>query len=441
MSQYIKRMSTINEKLMLLPEALLKIGEARHRRMIVNIGKWRQEVNVEFQKDLPDYVIGMASALILPFELPDQLQYEMKIQGRNIHLGPVIGFLAFREKQDMNIEALNQYLNYFTSYDHIKGLLFICAADSINYSNQTIEGFYYQGEGNGEEVVWKFGTFPFPDCLYLHIDVNKTDYDQMVSIFGDSIVSTKLCNKWELWEWLHDDKQLLEHLPFTVLLEDIQNLDELLAEFGSAYIKPVEAGKGQNFFKVVKTGERYRFIDYFTLENNFDSCDEAKEFLNAVLSNGGYLVQQAVPVKRYDQRWLDFIVMMQKNARMDWKCSYIAAQFSEIGSTPSFSSKTAFTLNARDAFRKLFQMDEREVFLKEQEIIELCIYICKNLEKSGGNYAEMGIHIILDETQKLWLITISPLKDHIALINSDKQLYLKVVTAPFDYAKAFSGFK
>jgi hypothetical protein len=428
------------DQLIQLPDALLKAGDARHRRMIVNIGKWKNEVDVEFHKDLPDYSIGVSSALDIPFELPDQLQYELKIHSRNIHIGPVIGFLAFREKQDMNIAALNQYLSYFTSYNDVKGLIFICAVDSINYSNQTIEGYYYQGECDEKEVVWKFGTFPFPDTLCLQINVNKKDYYQMVSVLGKCMVNTHLCNKWELWEWLNTDKHLLEHLPYTELLEDIQNLEEMLDRFGTAFIKPVEAGTGQNFFRVEKTGEEYRFVDNFSDEIIFDNSEEVIKFLNVLLSNEMYIVQQAVSATRFDERSVDFFVMMQKNATMHWKCSYIAARFGEKGSTPSNSNKTAFILNGRDTFRKLFQMDERDVFLKEQEIIELCIIACKNMDNFGGNYAELGIHIIFDEIQNVWLINISHMNNHKDFINSDKQLYLKVVTAPLDYSKSIAGF-
>lgn len=87
-------------------------------------------------------------------------------------------------------------------------------------------------------------------------------------------------------------------------------------------------------------------------------------------------------------------------------------------------------------------MNEREVFLKEQEMMDLCISACKTLDKCGGNYADLAIDMIIDESLKVWLMDIHQLYDHKLPLYSiqDRQMYLKVVTTPFEYAKSLAGF-
>lgn len=440
MNLYIKRIPEKKANLIILPESMLRVGEIIPRRMILHAGMWKYEVEVEFRNDLPENTIGFSSTLKIPYDLPEQLPYEVKIKDRNLYIGPIIAFLAFTETKDITSESLNEYLGNFSSYSDIQGLIYICAANGIDAFNQTSEGYYYDPAANEDEPTFKYGKFPYPNVVFCKIDINRPEYDQMIAAFGQNMFNTYLSDKWELGEWLSPYTFLREHLPYTDLLNNVQDLEDMLCKYEAVYIKPIETGEGKRLLKVSKTSEGYCLVDKLSEKICFSSSVEAGEFLSVLLSNEAYVVQQAVSTKNYEDRIIIFRVIMQKNSSKRWACSYIIACFGEIGSISANYNRSGIVLTGRETLRKVFRMNEREVFLKEQEMIDLCQAACKTLEHSGGNYAELCIEIILDENLKLWIIEINHLLDHKLLLYSDRQLYLKVNAIPLEYAKSFAGF-
>ncbi|QIQ33364.1 hypothetical protein DER53_11780 [Parageobacillus toebii NBRC 107807] len=134
--------------------------------------------------------------------------------------------------------------------------------------------------------------------------------------------------------------------------------------------------------------------------------------------------------------------LCKKNSSKHWNCSGIIARLGNRTEITANFDRSGIFLTGKEALRKVFQMNEREVFLKEQEMIDLCVSACKTFDQCGGNYADLGIDLIIDENLKVWLIEIHPLYDHQLPLYSikDRQMYLKVVTAPFEYAKSLAGF-
>jgi hypothetical protein len=442
MKWYMKWMPEKKDNMIFLPESIIEEREVIPRRMILQVGIWKQEVEVEIHSGIPENTIGLSSTIKLPFQLPEHLPYEIEMKGRKLHLGPVIAFMTFKEERDITPESLNAYKDYLSSYSDIRGLIYICAANKTYSSAQTIEGYYYDPAAKEDETPWKYGFFPYPDVIYRKIDVKKPVYDRIISKIGENMFNSYLFNKWELWQWLSPYPYLREHLPYTQQLKNVQSLDHMLSLYGAVYLKPIETRNEKRLFKVDQTCGGYCFVDESAGERCFPSQEEAAEFLNGLITHEDYLIQQAVSAKRYGDHRLDFRVILQKNSSKHWNCSGIIARLGDItGITANFDRSGIF-LTGKEALRKVFQMNEREVFLKEQEMMDLCISACKTLDKCGGNYADLAIDMIIDESLKVWLMDIHQLHDHKLPLYSiqDRQMYLKVVTTPFEYAKSLAGF-
>jgi YheC/D like ATP-grasp len=441
MKWYMKWMPEKKDNMIFLPESIIEEREVIPRRMILQVGIWKQEVEVEIHSGIPENTIGLSSTIKLPFQLPEHLPYEIEMKGRKLHLGPVIAFMAFKEERDITPESLNEYKDYLSSYSDIRGLIYICAANRIHSSTQTVEGYYYDPAAKEDETPWKYGFFPYPDVIYRKIDVKKPVYDQITSGIGENMFNSYLFDKWELWQWLSPYPYLREHLPYTQQLKNVQSLDHMLSLYGSVYLKPIETSN-EGLFKVDQTCGRYRFVDESAGEKCFHSKEEATEFLNGLITHEDYLIQQAVSAMSYGEHRLDFRVILQKNSSKHWNCSGIIARLGDKTEITANFDRSGIFLTGKEALRKVFQMNEREVFLKEQEMIDLCASACQTLDKCGGNYADLAIDMIIDENLKVWLIEIHPLYDHQLPLYSikDREMYLKVVTTPFEYAKSLAGF-
>jgi hypothetical protein len=62
--------------------------------------------------------------------------------------------------------------------------------------------------------------------------------------------------------------------------------------------------------------------------------------------------------------------------------------------------------------KAVFNYNEREAFAKEQEMIQACIQVCETLDRCGGNYGDLGIDVIVDIDQHLWILEANKLQDH-----------------------------
>jgi hypothetical protein len=441
MKCFIKWIPEQEANLILLPESIIEEGEVIPRRMILQVGKWKKEFKVEVGS-VPENTIGLSRALKLPFELPKHLPYELVMKGRNLHLGPIIAFMAFEKEREITPKSLNKYKDYLSNYSDIGGLIYIFAADSIHSTEQTIEGYYFDPNEIENETQWKYGFFPYPDVIYGRIEIEKQGYDQMISVVGENMFNSYKFDKWEIWQWLSPYPQLLKHLPYTEQLKNVQNLDEMLSKYEAVYVKPNSTGKDKVFCKLDKTGSAYHLIDKSLKETSFNSKEEVGEFLQGINTDESYLIQEAISIKRMEDSCFDFRVILQKNSSKHWNCTGVITRLRDTEGIAANFKSTGKSWTGKEALRKFFRMNDREVFIKEQEMINLCISAGKTLDKCGGNYGDLGIDLILDQNLKVWLIEIDLLHDLTLPLYSleDKQMYLKVVTTPFEYAKSLAGF-
>ncbi len=442
MTMRIERIPGGKANLLYLPESFSNRTEAVPRRILIRIGAWRSEVEVRIHNELPDHAIGLSSEMKLPFELPDRLPYEAALHGRELHIGPVIAFLAFTNKNEMTPAALAEYQSCFGSGLNRGGLVYICAADGIHRSDKTIEGCFYDSSAKEENAPWKYGVFPYPDVVYRTAEVTTPQYDELIAEFGHHMFNTRLWNRWELWQYLSPYPPFREHLLYTEPLRHMRNLDDMLALYGSVYVKPADRRKAGPFFKVDPSNGGYRFIDSSAMETCFDSKQEASEFLHGLLSSEEYIVQQAVPATGHANRCMDFRVLMQKDGSKHWSCSGMIARIGGAAGIAAGLNRSRIALTGQQALRTGFSLNERDIFLKEQEMTDLCISACKILDRCAGHYAELGIDLIVDENVKVWLAEIGDLRSHkwpLSSIN-DRQTVFKVAATPFEYARALAGF-
>jgi hypothetical protein len=410
------------------------------KKLILNIGEWKKEVEVEFCDEIEEDTIGISEYVTRDFLIPDELSYEVKVDGRNIYVGPLIGFLIETKKKYLSPERLEKLREYYKSYDEIKGCLFLCAVDQINTSNKTIEGYYHDGRD------WKVVVCPYPGCIYRKADIPKDIYDNLINSLGDRVFNSYFFDKWETWQLLSPYPMIKEHLPHTTKLKSLQDLDEMLSCHQLVYLKQTRGYKAKGILKVEKLEENYQFTYRLKGSVMISNKDEVSSLIKELNENGlsknFYIVQQAVKVKRYQDRPYDFRVIMQKDGSRQWGCSGIIARFGKRASIATNFLLSGYALSGYEALKRVFSISEKEAFLKLQEIESLCTDVCRVLDNCIGNYGDLGIDVMVDEKQKVWILEINKTHDHRFPLYSinDAHMYNEVIANPLRYAKALAGF-
>ena len=375
------------------------------------------------------------------FKLPDDIFYKIRFEGRNIYVGPILGLIIVSKHSILTQDFLEKYKPYLTHYNDINGLVFIGSSEGIDVDSKTIKGYYYQPKG---DINWIESKFPYPNALYRRIGIADYKYNDLISNIGDKIFNTYFFDKWDLWECLSPYDKIRLHLPHTEKLKDMSLLDNMIATYEIVFLKRTNGEKAKGIFKVFKTERGYHLIDRAKNEKVFKDILEVSKFLKTVEKrNGEYIVQQGLRMKNFEERSFDLRVVMQKDESKQWTFTSMIARFGGSGRVASNIGLDGFAMLGIDAIKKVFNLNDKEVFLKQQEIIVVCKMACDMLDKTIGHYGDLGIDVVIDENQKIWILEINKLHYHPYAVYAlkNRQMYYDVAATPIKYANALSGFK
>lgn len=410
-------------------------------------GSFKQDVQVQISSDFSEDCIGLPQHWARHLTIPDTLPYEIKKAGNILKLGPVIALIVFSKLNEITPSKLNSYLRYFDEYAKINGLIFLCAWNAINTEKKQITGYYF--DPNADSGHWKIGTFPYPDSAYNRTAMPKAVFYDLLDVTGERIFnsfSNGSFNKWELWERLSPVEELSHHLPFTEQLTALLSLDAILEAYQSIYLKPSGGTLSKGIMKVEKTPSGY-LVTYPTRKKSEGPIQEHLEDAQSIeqwfkkLKSKKYLAQQAISMNRYKNKPIDFRVIMQKNEAGQWECSGIFGKFGKSGNIITNFTRNGFIRSGKDTFQIAFNMNEQEALTKIEELKKIAFRICQVFDEYG-NYGDLGIDLMVDHEWKVWILEVNTLDTYhrFPLHMDDEELYKKVVTSPFRYAKYLAGF-
>ncbi|CAN0223319.1 unnamed protein product, partial [Chrysoparadoxa australica] len=213
----------------------------------------------------------------------------------------------------------------FANYEKINGLIYVCAADSVISDSKTIEGYFYH------EERWVSGTFPYPGSLYKRVRVSESILLELKNHLGDKIFNSNYFNKWQLWEHVSTHSTAKQYVPRTIEYHSLEDLEKMIDTFDVIYMKPKTGMKGHGIVSVQKTSAGVKFTNRKKEISIFKSVKEAEDYINKVIKNKGYILQQGVPTL-FESRNVDFRMYLQKNEKKEWICQGLIGRFSKPNS-------------------------------------------------------------------------------------------------------------
>ncbi|WP_205668523.1 YheC/YheD family protein [Ammoniphilus sp. CFH 90114] len=452
----------------LIPRQVRRKYPAFPDSLTVKIGQWVKEVRVKCKDEVEDDAIDISSSTFNGLTIPQGLHYEIRMDRNTLVFGPVIAIVV--RKKRLTRSLLNELKVYFSEYEKIKGLLYVCTEANINKSNKTIKGYSYNPYRNNGSC-WERGVFPFPQVVFQRYHMKRSTRKALTE--AKCIVFNEyFFNKWEFWKWMEPHPQVKKYVPYTQKLDSIKDLDFMLDRFGKVMLKPNLGSLGIGIIQAEKLSQdQYLFTcplmkDSLHIIHRFTSCpreqewlienikkenyivyrkqvnnmEELHRFINTLIKHD-YLIQQAVMAKKYNNRCVDFRVILQKGKEKSWEKTAIIARVGKVDSVISNFTMAGFALSAKEAYKTIFQLNETQVKEKEREIIQVCRNVCNIIEQYGV-YGDVGIDVMLDCDLNVWIIEINKrhFHDYPLFALKDEALYRKVCTTPIEYAKALTGF-
>lgn len=409
--------------------------------MCLCFGTGKCYVNINISDETEDKVVLISKNSIGYLHLPNYLYYEIRVKENEIILGPCIGILAWREEKSITEKKLKKMINYTMQYNSINGAIIVFALDSVDKENRLIKGYCY----NPQSQLWEEGTFPYPSAIYRRIGLNDFWKNHFLTSIGDKIFNSYYFSKLEMYNWLSNDKLLESHIPYTMLYECNEDIINMLMKYKRILLKPIAGMQGKRIFLIDYHDDKFSFYYRENDENRkevLNTTKEVLEFANKFFIFKKYIIQEYIDLLKYNDRVIDFRVIVQKNENNIWICNGIVGRMGERKSIVSNISSNGTASEISELFKDVLQVSEEELFVIRENLITSSIGVCKALDRCGINTGTVGVDLGVDVNNHIWLIEINTRDPDptIALDINDRLMFLKIKSAPLFYGKYLSGF-
>lgn len=417
----------------------LSLGISRRLKGCISYGTQKCYVDINILKDAGDNEIYLSQKVIDYLYLPDYPDYELRIKGEEIMIGPHIGIIADEQITD---SYLKYALNFIPEYSKLHGSVIIFNLDKIDQSKCLIEGCCY----NPKSKSWVRGIFPYPLSIFLKMLLDIDLKNHFLSAIGDTVFNNFFTDKYKMHNLLSRNPAFLHHLPDTILYKSPQDIFNMLEKHGIIYVKSISGQCGKKVCRISKDkdgriGIRYRFKKS-NAEDFVENSSNGIESIEKFFITNEYIVQQNIDLMTYEGRPFDFRHMIQKDDTGKWVSKGIIGRIAAQGSVVSNISNGGKAMWASELLKRAFNLSDAETAQAINEMTSLGLSICNELDNSGILYGDLGIDIGIDKNKRIWIIEINSRgpDPYIAMSIKDKKLYKNLLSTPLLYAKYLAGF-
>ena len=282
-----------------------------------------------------------------------------------------------------------------------KVLLYFFSIKDVDLENQIITGTYY----NEETKRWDTAKYNFPDVIYNRRSEGSTPkirkFRERAAALGIKTINPiNDFNKWELYCYLATMPELKSHLPHTVLYHQEQDIQDMLKQYQTIYLKPAV---GRYSRKVVRVKLRQdNFFEYSYVDDRLrlevaESWDQLVNFYRPFYDRRKFIVQEAINVLRFNGQHVDFRAELQRNGRGHLEIVAISARLAALHSPVTSTRAGTAVYKFADLFKSLANYSDLELIDLYNRVSDFLLKVYRNVEKVYGMFGDMGIDFALDQ--------------------------------------------
>ncbi len=345
--------------------------------------------------------------------LPNGIQIHAKYTNNNeLQLGPILGILIQNIQKNQPQLPFGKFTSFAQEVIQIaqtKGVLaYLFTIQDINQENDFVTGWTFKNN------KWEKSSFPIPDVIYNRISsrtLEKNLHDtleQLQNHYHFILFNHHFLNKWEVYQKLNSTP-INKMMPRTVLYKGLLSVKEMLQKYPVIYLKPTNGALGQGIIRIEKKTDMYQA--QFTrpqgsVTKEFQTLEKMSKYLHPRIANRSYLVQQGLQLIHYQNRPIDFRILVQKNRIGEWAITSMVARIANDQHIVSnlaqggTQNKVMETIHLADAVlaKKITRHHFKSYALSITKQLEAVIQ---------GHFAELGIDIGLDTKGRLWLLEVN----------------------------------
>lgn len=336
---------------------------------------------------------------------------------------------------------LNWKMNFLAQSALREGVhLLVFTPSGLNWHSENVCGLTY----DAEKKKWKNIECAFPNIIYDRAtfgakekEVGRFVRQRLNKEYEIPFINSKsYFDKWETHLVLSKASPVKNHLPDTSRYQHPFQIADFVDKYDSAYMKDSAGRLGRNIYKVQKAED-----DLYTLNYQMKGvkCSEklSVEKIHSFLVEDKFfekkvIIQQGIDMAQLNDHPFDVRVLAQKKDMNAWEVVDKSLRVAAPGSIVTNISSGAKVGKFNQLIPSVFS-DSASI---SNDMDELVINVCSQLEKTYGRLGELGIDIAIDKSGKTWLIEVNGKPSKLCIYHSgDLVLIDKACTNIARYAK------
>ncbi|NBI28265.1 YheC/YheD family endospore coat-associated protein [Chengkuizengella marina] len=335
-----------------------------------------------------------------------------KVKSKVVEAAPIIGILTLPNKNNDFLGNKQNFIDIITKGQQNNQNVYVVTTADLKLNQQQIFGYQYDGIYNR----WRRIKIPLPKVLYNRISYRKYEAlpktrrlilrclkNQNVHLFNPFFF-----NKWSLFQWLKKSNKTKNYVPITQRLKGWQEVNTLLKQFDTLYIKPVKGKAGSGIMRIrtmIDEGElpyelkiqRKKSIGTY----QFKTIQALHKMIKKNTGPGKYIVQQGIQLaKNYDNPF-DLRVLIQKDGSGFWNIAGIGARVAGAKSITTHVPRGGKIDEPNILLTQYFGKEKADELL--EKVRKVTLKICNQIE-SASSYplGEMSMDLGIDEKGRIW---------------------------------------
>jgi len=322
---------------------------------------------------------------------------------------PALGIItrAKTVKKLLKENPLPGMLNLETANKTAGITLYYFSVEDIDMKKRIINGVYY----NHNRGVWEKKVFEYPDFLYKRSTSSGRhrnqiyDFERQLQELNIEILNYKKgFNKWEVYQHLAKDENILPHLPLTVVYNEPADLWKMLDTEEKVYLKGLVGGRGRKIVCISKLPEGGYGYRYFTDKLYVCKIKKFNMLIQDILAlyrGQKFLIQKAIDLIQIGKGLVDMRAEVQRGKNGELTVAAIPVR---VGKTNAPITTHAEAYPFEYFFKNFMYYPEFKIQVLKERITCFLKSVYRCLEKAYGTSVEMGIDFGLDKNGLLWFI-------------------------------------
>jgi glutathione synthase/RimK-type ligase-like ATP-grasp enzyme len=315
-------------------------------------------------------------------------------------------FAIVTECNDINTCPIIDFCTEIASLAKNSNCLFYVTTIPLLLENTPI-GYLFRENGWNKEFV------PLPTVVHNRIHSRKLEYSKSFQTFTNFLKEHNIpffndhfLHKWEIHKKLMSFIYIYPYLPKTILIQRMADLEEMLQDFETIFLKPIYGSQGRNIFRIYNNRDIFTISNTSFEEKQYNSLPALYGDIQEHIAKTPFVIQQGLELLTFDDRPLDFRILLHKKLTEKWSITSMVARISAKGTFVSNIAKGGELKKIQEVLDVSFNYKEGAQVKKF--IKELAIEVAKCIDSSfEGLYAEFGIDIGLDTDGNPWIIEVN----------------------------------